>query len=224
MIDIVKAAVIELIGTFLLVYIPLSAAVQGYSVAVVAFSFGITLLVLAGGLGSFSGGHFNPAVTLAAALSKEIKWIAVPVYWVAQACGGVAASGIILWLLGLNDAKLGAAIPNPTLVLQDAWLVVFTVEAFGAFVLNLIILGSTDPKANKAVAPFSIGGALGMMVLVFASVSGGSFNQARYLGPAIFAGEWTMWEVYLIAPMVGAVLAVGVYLVLKKTTPPSPTP
>lgn len=222
MVNIVKAAVVELIGTFLLVYIPLSAAAQGYNVAVVALSFGITLLVLVGGLGPFSGGHFNPAVTLAAALSKEIKWIAVPVYWVAQACGGVVASGIILWLLGLNRAKLGAAIPNPTLVLQDAWPVVFIAEAFGAFVLNLIILGSTDPKASKAVAPFSIGGALGLMVLVFASVTGGSFNPARYLGPAFFAGEWTMWGAYLTAPMVGAVLAVGVYQILKNTTPPAP--
>lgn len=222
MLNDMKVGVPEFVGTFVLVFVPLSVASLGYSAPHVAGSFGFVLMVLAAGLGSFSGGHFNPSVTFAAALAKQIKWSALPIYWVAQISGGILAVWVMSILWRMNDAKLGAAIPNPDLILKDAWPVVFIAEAFGAFVLNLIILGSTDPKASKAVAPFSIGGALGLMVLVFASVTGGSFNPARYLGPAFFAGEWTMWGAYLTAPMVGAVLAVGVYQILKKTTPPTP--
>jgi MIP family channel proteins len=216
------AYIVELIGTFFLVFVVTSvaclyiavgdqAAQFGSDFVVVGLVNGLVLFILILALGGVSGGHFNPAVTVGAAVLRKIDPVDAVVYILAQLSGGVL--GALLTKALLEDegrlANYGAPDVSPLLANNFAGAVV---EGLGAFLLVLVVIAvAMNPRVRQEWAPLGIGLTLGMAVMVFAPLTGGSFNPARWFGPALIGEEWGGVWPYLVGPLVGALLAVALY-------------
>jgi MIP family channel proteins len=223
----------ELIGTFLLVFFVTSVVVLfvstgeqatfGSDFAVIGLVHAFLLFGLIVMFGVVSGGHFNPAVTLAAWVLKRISSIDALIYTLAQLLGGVLGAFLCKGLL-LDEGRAthyGAATVSPLLAgnFQGA-----IIEAIGTFCLVLVILAAVFlRKSFKEWAPLAIGTTLGFIVMVGGPLSGGSYNPARWFGPALVANEWgDVWP-YLLGPIVGALLAAAVfrYVLEARGLPPT---
>jgi glycerol uptake facilitator protein len=163
-----------------------------------------------------SGGHFNPAVTLAFALRGALGWLDAAYYALAQLVGGIAGA-LLVWLTyGETGASggLGATRLADRLDSGGGYLIAIIIEAAGAFALMFVILAlTTSAVAASHTTALGIGLTLGLANLALASVTGASLNFARTFGPDLalaFAGENVMWGqlvVYLVGPAIGAVAA-----------------
>jgi MIP family channel proteins len=211
----------ELIGTLLLVFFITSVVVLfvstgsqaqfGSDFAVIGLVHAFLLFGLIVMFGVVSGGHFNPAVTLAALVIRRIKPLDGAIYMLAQLSGGVLGALLTKGLL-LDEGRAthyGAAEVSGLLAGNFAGSIV---EAVGTFCLVLVILAAVySEKSLKDWAPLAIGTTLGFIVMVGGPLTGGSFNPARWFGPALvgnsFGGVWP----YLVGPIVGALLAAAVY-------------
>lgn len=163
-------------------------------------------LVLAGlvfTLGTVSGAHVNPAVTLAFALRRAFPWRLVPAYWPAQLVGCVAAGLAARGLLG-RTAREG--VPTPAVDSAHAWWW----EVALTLLLVLVVLG-TGSKARLLgpEAAIPVAAVLAMDGLVGGPVTGAAMNPARALGPAVAFGDLPD-VLYLVAPLLGAAVAVAV--------------
>jgi glycerol uptake facilitator len=211
----------ELIGTFLLVFFVTSVVVLYFSTgeqasfgtdfAVIGLVHAFLLFGLVVMFGVVSGGHFNPAVTLAAAAIKRISPIDGLIYILAQLSGGVLGALLCKGLL-LDEGRAthyGAVTVSPILGSNFRGSIV---EAIGTFCLVLVILAAVfSRKSFKEWAPLAIGTTLGFIVMVGGPLTGGSFNPARWFGPALVGSEWgDVWP-YLLGPIVGSLLAAGVF-------------
>jgi len=216
-----SAYLAELIGTFLLVFFITSVVVLfvatgdqaqfGSDFAAVGLVHAFLLFGLIVMFGVVSGGHFNPAVTLAALAIKRISPIDGAIYMLAQLSGGVLGALLCKGLL-LDEGRAtnyGAATVSGLLggPFQGA-----IIEALGTFCLVLVILAAVfSQKSFKEWAPLAIGTTLGFLVIVGGPLTGGSFNPARWFGPALVSNEWgDVWP-YLLGPIVGSLLAAGVF-------------
>jgi MIP family channel proteins len=215
------AYIAELIGTLLLtfaictvvvLYVATSANAQsGSDFAVVGLVHGFVLFGLIVTLGAASGGHFNPVVTLAAAILRRIDPVDAAVYILAQLSGGVLGALLVKGLL-LDEGRAshyGAATISPILGHEYLGAIV---EGLGAFLLVLAVCATAfNPRARREWAPLAIGLTLGLDVMIFGPLTGSAVNPARWFGPALigndFGGTWP----YLIGPIVGAILATLVY-------------
>jgi MIP family channel proteins len=212
-----SAYLAELIGTFLLVFFITSVVVLfvatgdqaqfGSDFAVVGLVHAFLLFGLIVMFGVASGGHFNPAVTLAAAAIKRISPIDAAIYMLAQLSGAVLGALLTKGLL-LDEGRAthyGAAEVSNLLGGASQGAIV---EAIGTFCLVLVILSAVySRKSFKEWAPLAIGTTLGFIVMVGGPLTGGSFNPARWFGPALVGNEWgDVWP-YLIGPIVGSLLA-----------------
>ena len=211
----------ELIGTLLLVFFITSVVVLfvstgsqaqfGSDFAVVGLVHAFLLFGLIVMFGVVSGGHFNPAVTIAALAIKRISAIDGVIYILAQLSGGVLGALLTKSLL-LDEGRAtnyGAAQVSGLLSGNFAGA---TVEAIGTFCLVLVILAAVfSKKSFKEWAPLAIGTTLGFIVMVGGPLTGGSFNPARWFGPALVSNTWgDVWP-YLVGPIVGALLAAAVF-------------
>jgi aquaporin Z len=216
----------DFIGTFWLVLGGCGAAVfaakftagDGTSLGIgflgVALAFGLTVLTGVYAFGTISGGHFNPAVTLGAALARRVEWKALPAYWVTQVVGGLAAGMIIYiiakgqpgWTATGNMAANGYGEHSPGG--YSLWAVLIA-EVILTGIFLLVILGSTDDRAPKGFAGLAIGLTLTLIHLISIPISNTSVNPARSTGVALFnangapAQLWLFW----LAPLVGAAIA-----------------
>jgi MIP family channel proteins len=223
----------ELIGTFLLVFFITSVIVLflstgnqaqfGTDFAVIGLVHAFLLFGLIVMFGVVSGGHFNPAVTLAAAAIKRISPIDAVIYMLAQLSGGVLGALLCKGLL-LDEGRAtsyGAAQVSGLLGgnFQGA-----IVETVGTFCLVLVILAAVySKKSFKEWAPLAIGTTLGFIVMVGGPLTGGSFNPARWFGPALVGNEWGGVWPYLLGPAVGSLLAAGVFKFVLEAGAPAPT-
>jgi glycerol uptake facilitator protein len=219
----------EFIGTLLLVFF-VTAVVSLYvkepsalnpnpfiDFSVIGLVHVFLLFVLIQTLAVVSGAHFNPAVTAAMTVLRQIRPVDAAYYVVMQLLGGVAGALLTKAIL-LDEGKAehyGAPVVSD--VLNGAIFPGMVVEALGTFFLLWAIIGvAVNPRATKDWAAFAIGGALGMAVMVFAPLTGAGFNPARAFGPALVSGEWggadTFLLVYVVAPVIGALVAVFLYL------------
>lgn len=211
----------EFVGTFFLVFAgtatllgeTLTQAGPISSVAV-AFAFGLTLMVVIFATGHISGGHINPAVTIAFAVSGHFPWNRVVPYVVAQLLGATLASALLVSLFGgLDGFTVGATAPgDPISGLGSAVLIVVVVEAVATFLLMYVIMAmATDGRIEGTAAGVAIGLTITAMALGTGWISGGSFNPARSTGPAIVGGQFgTLWA-YWVGPIAGALLASFAY-------------
>lgn len=215
------AYIAELVGTMFLVFIITSVVVLyvasgataqfGSDFAVVGLvnAFALTALVI--GIGTVSGGHFNPVVTIAAAVNKRIDPIDALVYILAQLSGGVL--GALLTKALLSDegraSDYGAAAVSPLLGGNTQGAMV---EGIGAFLLVVAFLAvSYGPTARRQWAPLTYGITLGFLVMVLGPLTGGAFNPARWFGPALVGNHFSSVWPYTVGPLVGALLAAGYY-------------
>jgi MIP family channel proteins len=211
----------ELIGTFLLVFFITSVVVLfvatgnqaqfGSDFAVVGLVHAFLLFGLIVMFGVVSGGHFNPAVTLGAAAIKRIAPVDALIYVLAQLSGGVLGALLTKGLL-LDEGRAthyGAAEVSSLLGNSFQGSVV---EAIGTFCLVLVFLSAVySRKSFKEWAPLAIGTTLGFIVMVGGPLTGGSFNPARWFGPALVGNHWgDVWP-YLVGPIVGSLLAAAVF-------------
>jgi MIP family channel proteins len=163
-------------------------------------------------LAVISGAHFNPAVTGAMAALRQISLIDSAIYIVAQFAGGVAGALLTKALLLDEGKAVNYGAPAISSRLDGAILPGMVVEGLGTFFLVWVIFGvAVSPRAAKDWAALAIGGALGMGVMVFGPLTGASFNPARAFGPALVSGDFggadTFLLVYVLAPVVGALVA-----------------
>ncbi len=211
-----RRALAELVGTFLLVLVGAGAAtvnaVSGGAVGRVpeAVAPGLLVLAMVLALGPVSGAHLNPAVSLAFALRGYFPWRRVPLYVVAQIGGAILACLLLRSLFG-TSGELGATRPGPGI---DS-AVAFVIELVLSFGLVLVILGTaTRARLTGALSALAVGGYIALAGLWAGPVSDASMNPARSLGPAIVLPDLAGLWIYLVAPPLGACLAVGLTLVL----------
>ncbi|GEP46413.1 hypothetical protein BGE01nite_57040 [Brevifollis gellanilyticus] len=153
--------------------------------------------------GDVSGAHLNPAVTLAFAAARRLSWRAVPAYLTAQITGALAASALLHLLYPQNPAALGATLPAGS-AMQS-----FVLELVLTAILMLTILSvSTGAKEKGITAGITIGAVIALEAMFAGPVSGASMNPARSLAPALISGQPNHLWVYLIAPVLGALIAV----------------
>jgi glycerol uptake facilitator protein len=223
----------ELIGTFLLVFFIVSVVVLfvatgsepqfGTDFAVVGLVHAFLLFGLIVMFGVVSGGHFNPAVTLAAAAIKRISPVDAVIYMLAQLSGGVLGALLAKGLLTDEGRAIHYAAPEVSGLLGGNFQGSI-IEAIGTFCLVLVILAAVySKKSVKDWAPLAIGTTLGFIVMVGGPLTGGSFNPARWFGPSLVANHWGGIVPYLVGPIVGSLLAAVVFRFVLEPGGAAPT-
>jgi MIP family channel proteins len=204
----------EFIGTFVLVAlgpgaVMVSASTHAFGAAGVALAFGLAVTLVVAATGHIGGAHINPAVTLGLWSVRRFAGRDVPAYIIAQCLGAVAASALLVWIVG-PVGNFGATVPAISTTRA------FAVEAGYTAILGFVIMGVT---ANARVAPSAVAFAIGATIfagaLVTGPLTGGSFNPARSLGPAIVGGVWTTHWLYWIAPTLGAIVGMNAYAIIS---------
>jgi MIP family channel proteins len=204
----------ELVGSFALVFagcgaIMVDAKTNALGHVGVAISFGLVIMVMIYALGHISGAHFNPAVTLAFALSRHFPWSRALGYWMAQLAGALLAAAILRGSLG-NIAHVGATLPSGSQGQSFLWELVLTF-----FLMLVIVAVATDTRAVGEAAAIAIGGTVGLDAMFGGPVSGASMNPSRSLGPALVSGDLHGIWLYIVAPLAGAVLGALSYEFLR---------
>ena len=212
-----RAGGAELIGTMLLVFIGAGAIVTTKSInpdltltklLVIGLAFGITVSVVVAGLGSISGAHINPAVTISAWITKKIGLTRGLVYLVAQVAGGIIGTFLIVILVPVDGGDLGATTLGRGMGVGGGYLA----EVILTFILVLVIFGTAMNRGGPLpVAPLVIGLTITADHLVGLPLTGISLNPARSLGPAIFSSEWTHHWIYWAGPITGGLIAAVIY-------------
>ena len=208
----------EFIGTLVLVFMGCGSAVflgcepNGGHLAV-ALAFGLSIVAMAYVIGNVSGCHINPAVSLAMLMRKKISVTDFCGYVIAQIVGAIAAAGLLKLLLsfGLEDITKGLG-SNGVAGAGGAGGALI-VEVVLTFIFIFVILGVTSDEKKGSVAGIVIGLTLTFVHIVGIPLTGTSVNPARSIGPALFAGGDALSNVwvFIVGPLVGAVLAVLVY-------------
>ncbi|MCH9709501.1 MAG: aquaporin Z [Actinomycetia bacterium] len=216
----------ELFGTFWLVlggcgsavfaasFVSADAISLGIGFLGVALAFGLTVLTAVYAFGNVSGGHFNPAVTLGAAIAGRVEWKALVPYWGAQVLGGLLG-GLTIFVIAKgrpgfdavgNMAANGFGEHSPAGF--SLWSVIIA-EVVLTAVFLWVILGATEDRAPKGFAGLAIGLCLTLIHLVSIPISNTSVNPARSTGVAFFnaAGAPGQLWVFWLAPLIGAAIA-----------------
>lgn len=212
----IKKISAEIIGTFALVFCGTGAIiineVSGGAVTPIgiAGTFGLIVLSMIYTIGEISGAHLNPAVTLGFAISGKLDKKEILPYLFAQLTGAFLASLLLKFLFPFNE-KLGSTIP------LGSDLQSFILEIILTFFLMFVILNvSTEAKEKGITAGIAVGAIIGLEAMFAGPISGASMNPARSLAPAIVSGNFYSLWVYLTAPFIGVLLAVGILKFIKE--------
>jgi aquaporin NIP len=209
--DLARRALMEGIGTFALVTAGCGAIIAnathpgslgGVGIGLV---FGLVIMVMIYAGGHLSGAHYNPSVTIAFTLARHFPLRDALAYVAAQLAGASGAALLLLAAWTSRPAHLGATLPTVGSGTALAYEIVLT-----AFLMFVITAVATDTRAVGAAAAIAIGGTVGLDALFAGSITGASMNPARSFGPALAAGAWSSFWVYVVGPIVGA--AIGVFL------------
>jgi aquaporin NIP len=180
----------------------------------IALVFGLVIMVMVYATGHLSGAHINPSVTIAFALTRHFPARDAIAYIAGQLAGAISGAVVLLAIWPDKPAQLGATVP--TVGVGSALVYEATMTAFLMFVIMAV---ATDTRAVGAAAAIAIGGTIGLDALFGGPITGASMNPARSLGPALAAGEWRDFWVYIVGPVVGAVLGAGAYQLVRGTAP-----
>lgn len=228
-----KKYVVELVGTFVLVFMGCGSAVLAGAYignVGISFAFGLSVLAMAYAIGGISGCHINPAVSISMFVAGKLKLKDTIVYITVQCIGAVLGAATLYWIAlgnpsysltvdGLGQNGYGEASPTGFSMMSG-----FIAEVILTFIFLLVIFGSTSEKAPKDFAGITIGLSLVLIHLVGIPITGTSVNPARSFGPAVisslFGGQagmvainqlWLFW----IAPIIGALVAAVVWRFLE---------
>jgi aquaporin Z len=213
----------EVFGTFCLVFAGTGAIVVNDTHGAVthvgiALTFGLVVLALIYALGDVSGAHLNPAVTLGFFAARRLPGRLVLPYLASQCAGALLASGFVR-LLFPDHPSLGLTRPAGPASQS------FVLELFLTLFLMFVILSvSTGAREKGLMAGVAVGAVIALEALFAGPVCGASMNPARSLGPAVVAGRLGELWIYLVAPVLGAGLAVPLWLgVYGRPTAPDPS-
>jgi aquaporin Z len=221
-----KKYVTELIGTMVLVLMGCgSAVIAGYNIhnVGIAFAFGLAVLAMVYAIGSISGCHINPAISISMLVARKLTAKATFFYVVFQCVGAIIGAGILyaiaignptysLAAIGLGQNGYGSASPAGYSLTSA-----IIAEIVLTFIFVLVVHGSTSEKVPKGFAGISIGLSLVLIHLVAIPIDGTSVNPARSLGPALFVGGTALSQlwVFWVAPIIGGILAALVWKLFK---------
>ena len=214
--ELARRALMEGIGTFALVFAGCGAIVadatrDGALGAVgVSLVFGLIIMVMIYAGGHLSGAHYNPSVTLAFTLARHFPPREALAYVGAQLLGAVLAALLLLAAWSGAPADLGATVPSVGAGTALLYEIVLT-----AFLMFVITAVATDTRAVGAAAAIAIGGTVGLDALFGGPITGASMNPARSFGPALVAGQWGDFWIYVVGPLVGAVIGVLAYELVR---------
>jgi aquaporin Z len=208
----------EVLGTFFLVLVAVGAGMVNarfgghavpYGARVTAPGLMVAAIILF--MGTLSGAHLNPVVSVAFALRGDFPWKRVPGYVAAQFAGAVLAA-LVLWALIGKQGSAGLTLPGSGIstITAMGWEVVLT-----AGLVSVILGTASGAQQVGSLAAVAVGSYIILAGLWGAPVSGASMNPARSLGPALVLNDWTGWWAYLAGPAIGAVIAVGIAYVLR---------
>jgi aquaporin Z len=207
----------EILGTFFLVLVAAGAGLlhisngDQVSLAAAVVAPGLMVMAIILFMGSVSGAHLNPGVSIAFALRRDFPWRRVPGYIAAQLFGAVLAALFLYAVFG-DAGNLGTTTPGEGFVAWQALLI----EAVLTFGLVSVILGTASGAQNVgALGAIAVGGYIALAGLWGAPVSGASMNTARSFGPAVISGDFTSFWVYVAGPLAGMLLAVGCAFILR---------
>src|SRR5215475_3248669 len=207
----------EFYGTFLLVLVAAGGGMMGQAfpntitrtAAVVAPGLMVMGIIMF--MGKISGAHLNPAVSIAFSLRGDFPWRRVPGYVIVQLLGATLAS-LVLWGVIDVSSKYGGNYPAGG---YSDWRAL-AMEALLTFGLVSVILGTASGAQNLGViGALGVGGYIALAGLWGSPISGASMNPARTFGPDAIAADFTAYWVYIVGPLVGAALAVGIAFVLR---------
>lgn len=212
---IVSKLVAEFIGDLIFVFVGSSQALAEGSVVNAAFAHGITIFVIVCSLGHISGGHFNPAVTLAVTLCGKLKVYYAPLYIFAQLLGGFCGSLIVRAMTTRDQFNL--IVGGSTVVGNGyEWYQGFIAEVMLTFILTQTVMLTAVDTSSNFLAPLAIGFSLTLDILAAGVISGASMNPARSFGPAVVSSifgidkpinsVWRHHYIYWAGPFIGAVI------------------
>ena len=217
----------EFIGTFALVFIGAgAAAVVGdgaglNGIGAIAFAHGLTVMVFVFAYGNLWGGHLNPAVTIGVLAAGAIGAGEAVAYILSQLVGGIAGALLLLVVLGgvatgLGTPQLANGLPLGATTVTITPTAGFAIEAVLAFFLVTVVLNTAVARRAGNLAPLAIGMTLTLNIIMGGALTGAAFNPARALGPMIATGKFADAWLYVLAPIVGAVIAAWVYVGLTR--------
>jgi aquaporin NIP len=176
----------------------------------IAAAFGLVIMAMIYATGHLSGAHINPAVSVAFSATRHFPLREVAAYVPSQLVGAVAGALLLRVVWDGTPADLGATVPSvgsgPALVYE---------AVMTGFLMFVITAVATDTRAFGAAAAIAIGGIVALDSLFGGGVTGASMNPARSFGPALVAGEWQHFWIYVAGPLLGAVAAAFAYEVVR---------
>lgn len=222
-----NAWIAELVGTFALCFMGVGAILvaaqpgSGAGLVEIALAQGLAYAVCVTAFASVSGGHLNPAVTLAAWVANKIQLLPALGYIVAQCLGAVAAVATLRAVVGVvNLENVEFGIPAPAAGITAMGGIVL--EAVATFFLATAFLLTVFDRRAPRVGGLFVGFAVMMGILATASFTGGCLNPARYVGSAVVASNFMDVVVYLAGPILGGAVAAVLYGSLWQTTDSEP--
>jgi MIP family channel proteins len=239
-----SALVAEAYGAFLLTFIGCTAITIANDASLfslgstlglgfIGLSFGVALMIGIASVGSVSGGHFNPAVTIGLVVTGRFPRRRLPGYVAAQFIGATVAAVLELALVGTAAASipgvnLGSNLPNLSLPMPMFASVL--AEIVGTAILVMVVLGSTDSSSSgNTWGTMSIGLAITVCIWALGSISGASLNPARSFGPAVVSllfdtAPMLNYWIYVAGPILGSLLAANLYRFIFRQDKPDETP
>lgn len=206
----------EFIGTYALVFFGCGSIMAAERLGLPTFAisaiFGAVVAAMIYTVGHISGAHFNPAVTLAFAITRHFPLRQVIPYWLAQLLGGAIAMAALAYMMPPGQSY-GATVPSIGVGMAFAW------ETMLSFFLMLVIIAvATDTRAEGMMAGIAIGTIVALCAYIGGPLTGASMNPARSLAPALFQGTLDSLWIYLSAPFLGATLGALAYQLMRCET------
>jgi aquaporin NIP len=216
--SILKTSIAEAIGTFVLVFLGCGAILVNESSkgAIghqgIALTFGLVVMIVIFAIGHVSGAHINPAVTITFACTKKFPWQKVIPYLLAQSIGAIIAAFLLKLTLATNGS-LGVTTFSGSIAQA------FCLEMIMTAVLMFVIMSvATDSRAASQFTALAIGSTIAIDALVGGTITGASMNPARSLGPALVSLNFAHLWLYIVAPIIGALIGGFVYEWAAATT------
>lgn len=218
-----KAAIAEFIGTFALIFFGAGAIIAGGDLLSIALAHGLAIAIMVSLMAHISGGVFNPAIQIALFVTGKMPAARSLIYIGAQILGGIAAAYSLKYFTPEGYFGGGGA---PAIAPGYALGKAVVAEALGTFFLVWAVFASAvDNRSKLAKLPgLWIGLTLTIVILAIGTLTGAAVNPARWLGPALAAGDMTAAWVWILGPVTGAIIAgVGYwFLYLKDGEPVTP--
>lgn len=211
--------VAEFVGTFILIFIGAGSICAnqfmgdgGGGILAIAAAHGLAIATAVSAIGHISGGHINPAVTIAFWVTKKMGTMEALLYWLAQIAGAIAAAYLLKGLLPA-DVWGPVSIGTPALAPDFTRAQGMILEGVLTFFLVFVVFATAvdERGAFGKIAGFAIGLTVTMDIYLGGPFTGAAMNPARALGPAVAAGFWANHGVYWVGPLAGGVVAGWLY-------------